>query len=700
MCQSQIESYRENTRMVAQMQSDLARGDPATVEKLGMSKEKAEKYLAVVSAQKKAQNGDYGAMYELVEKELKNNPQATDSGPTAIAAIALLADHQEDARQYVLRMQDDPKNYEKPENAAELALRDLVPPEITRTYWGAVSIAAFYQLTFAREDNALAHNALQLLFTLKNTDLDDAGNHIMQLKSTSAQENRYAQDLRREYANLSDLWVTARLHGRKISARDEAAAREAIEKTESHLDKLSSENASGHKQPGLKVEAVQNALEQNDTLVEFAETWFPQYHHGQKPPFNLKPKTMDLRYVAYVLRRGARIGGFDLGPAQEINREIEKYLALVRRPPAASSGEEQQKNAAIQAQSNQLYRKLWKPFLPMLPSTSVPHIYLALDSTLNLVPFDALRDDSGEYLIQHWNISYLISGRQLAETPMQRQSGTGIEVFADPMDSQNNQQVCTPGTAFASANATQKMTATKSQATRSASLSGKYEELPFARLEAASIARIFPSAEVCMGAAAAEKKLKTIHSPKLLHLATHGYYVDPEPYTGPMDVGHFLNKKAQYRFLRSGLILSEYGKPSAGEDGVLTSLEIALLDLRKTDLVVLSACDSGMGDTTPGDSMGGMRTAFHLAGAKALVSSLWSVNDEAGRQIMAQFYAELAGSSRKDTPAPDRGKTISEALRQAKLSWLTSHKGENSFYWAPFVLEGKDAVLFPHGDSN
>ena len=191
-------------------------------------------------------------------------------------------------------------------------------------------------------------------------------------------------------------------------------------------------------------------------------------------------------------------------------------------------------------------------------------------------------------------------------------------------------------------------------------------------------ARIFGS-KVQSAGEPTEANLKTIHSPRVLRLATHGYYIAPPPITIPIAPGQVLSQRAPFRWSRSGIVLGEFGSRHTHEDGVVTSLEVALLDLRKTDLVVLSACDSGLGDAAPGDSAGGMRNAWQMAGAKSVVSALWTVSDSAGQQMMKTFYKELA-----------LGDTVDVALRRAKACTLKTHP--DPYYWAAFVLDGKDDV--------
>lgn len=131
--------------------------------------------------------------------------------------------------------------------------------------------------------------------------------------------------------------------------------------------------------------------------------------------------------------------------------------------------------------------------------------------------------------------------------------------------------------------------------------------------------------------------------------------------------------------LRSGLVLAGVKKrqSGAGEDGVLTALEVAGLDLWGTKLVVLSACDTGVGDVVDRDGVYGLRRALVLAGAESELMSLWPVSDAATRHLMVAYYRRLQG-----------GVGRAEALRQVQLEALRSVHHKHPFYWASFIPLG------------
>jgi CHAT domain-containing protein len=135
--------------------------------------------------------------------------------------------------------------------------------------------------------------------------------------------------------------------------------------------------------------------------------------------------------------------------------------------------------------------------------------------------------------------------------------------------------------------------------------------------------------------------------------------------------------------LRSGLALAGANlQAAAGDDGILTAMEAAHLNLWGTRLVTLSACDTGIGLVRNGDGVYGLRRSIVLAGAETLVMSLWPVSDGVTREMMTAYYRGLkAGSGRGD------------ALRQVQRSMMTRPGREHPFYWASFIQAGEWANL-------
>jgi CHAT domain-containing protein len=188
-----------------------------------------------------------------------------------------------------------------------------------------------------------------------------------------------------------------------------------------------------------------------------------------------------------------------------------------------------------------------------------------------------------------------------------------------------------------------------------------------------------------MGISANEESFKNLsgQSPELLHIATHGFFLADEKSireTGFMQMINNQNNTYINPLLRSGLLFAGANRAWKNEnvipgieDGILTSEEIAHLNLSKTNLVVLSACETGLGEVQNSEGVFGLQRAFKLAGVKTIIMSLWKVPDEQTYQLMQVFYKNwLAGKSKHEA-----FKIAQKAIRE---------KYPNPYYWAAFVM--------------
>jgi CHAT domain-containing protein len=647
----------------------------------GASKDDCEKMVealkTVASAASKMQKGDFSALYPSMKKKWEESVKNGEpgEGATSMALFSMQVGEISEARKYVMQIENDPKNYEGSNDETLLGIKELRVPDGGRSGAATYSIGALYNLRIKPQDDVLKRNTLQLIFSFKNRDLEDAAKIIDLLKSNHTRSgSEIVSQLVKEYAEISNLWAQASVTCQNIPKDKEEAAVERMRILEDKLHPMNSWKLKEKDKIAPRVADVQKGLKANDALIEFAEVFLPEYHSESKPTFRLLASDLRFHYIAYVLRGDGAISGFDLGLTEETNRELEHYRTLVTsysRDRELKLTTDERKNELLQSRqaAHRLYERLWKPLVPAINTAKNGHVYVSPDANLALLPFDALVDDADRYLVENYHISYLASGRQLVSRGGERGHGTGVDVFANPTFKDIK-------------------LAENSEETDETQCLGKYYlPLPNTQIEADDLCKTFAGqCREFTGDMAKEAELKKINGPQILHLATHGYYLN-----APVSHAQDPTQSAKYRFLRSGLVFGDFDINShKGEDGIATSLELAFLNLDHTDLVVLSACDSGISDTTPGDNLSGMRSAFHVAGARAVVSSLWKLDDETGADTMKSFYRYLSGQTGK-------GYTISEALRQSKLDLIRENKDQgidlHPYYWASFVAEGDDAVI-------
>ncbi len=209
-------------------------------------------------------------------------------------------------------------------------------------------------------------------------------------------------------------------------------------------------------------------------------------------------------------------------------------------------------------------------------------------------------------------------------------------------------------------------------------------KLPGTKTEVEEIAKELTARKwkstVFTGEFASEENLRKVNSPKVLHIATHGYYLKDIESDDKLFLGFDKNTIKNNSLLRSGIILAGAGPATqdstnrnSENDGVLTAGEAGLLNLSNTDLVVLSACQTGLGDEMGTEGVAGLQRSFTIAGAKNILMSLWPVDDFATQYLMTEFYKNYALSGDVES---------SFKLAQTQVR----KKYPQPVYWAAFVL--------------
>ena len=564
--------------------------------------------------------------------------------------------------------------------------------------------------------------------------------------------------------------------------------KDEVEKLEAELSSRSAEFR--NQMRPVTLNAVQAALPADSALVEFALfTPLDPATEESKPP----------RYIAYLLRSQGQPKWADLGDTALIDQVIYDWRKALRDPNRID----------VKRLARIVDEKLMRPIRALLSEMSGDprRLLIAPDGSLNLIPFAALVDEQNRYLIERYAISYLTSGRDLLRLQTTEPSRDAPLVVANPDFGRLTVLAMQGGR-----NSRKKPTGNQPRIV--------YKSLPATRIEALGIKALFPQASVLQQKEAIEAALKHSRGPRILHIASHGFFfsyqssppiVDNTPpsitslitkepssaransYTVQLEAnpeletaletiyqlraqgvnayiikskvkgkgvlfrvcsGDFLTRAEAQKYgadlqekgvadelfvvrykpshgdlmetvpiivhgttkpltsptatsqpitetlsdlrlskftarvkdplLRSGLALAGANQGRSGDDdGLLTALETASLYLSGTKLVVLSACDTGVGEVTKGEGVQGLRRALVLAGSESQVMSLWPVSDEATKDLMIPYYKAL-----------QQGEGRSEGLRQVQLRILRGEmKHRHPFFWAAFIQSGEWANL-------
>jgi CHAT domain-containing protein len=384
----------------------------------------------------------------------------------------------------------------------------------------------------------------------------------------------------------------------------------------------------------VTVEAVQAAIPEDAALLEFA-VYRPFDARAERNAEAFGPP----RYAAYVLRRSEPPVGVDLGDTDSIDHAIGDLRTALRNPNSAD----------IKSRASALYQAVMAPLRGAVGNAT--HLVISPDGALNLVPFEALVDERGGYLIERYETSYVTSGRDLLRMQVAHQTANPPVIVADPFFGAPPNKTATVATYFAPLGAT--------------------------GLEAQAIKQLYANATLMVGVDATKANLQQVKAPEILHIASHGFFLEDSGHPSAAD------SSTGNPLLRSGLVLAGANQMSdRSHDGILTALEASSLDLWGTKLVTLSACDTGVGEIRNGEGVYGLRRAFLLAGAETVVMNLWPVSDYVARDMMVTYYAGLhVGLGR------------GEALRNAKLVMMKRRQRRHPYFWAGVIASGEWANL-------
>jgi CHAT domain-containing protein len=343
-------------------------------------------------------------------------------------------------------------------------------------------------------------------------------------------------------------------------------------------------------------------------------------------------------------------------------------------------------------QSESLYRLIFKPIDSLL--NGVKTIYYVPSGLLYRISFPAIAVNPNERLTDRYNLSCLSSSKKLVTNKQEEQLFTN-----------NRNTIALFGGINYEWNSNQPQRLQKTAGGELLALRGTwlpedktrnetFSYLPGTLEEVKSIDKQCQKHQVKdnlytadLATEAQFKSLSGINSPAIIHLSTHGFFFSDT--TNESRKNHMMNSNEQsYRYskdplLRSGLALAGANRAWSGEEipegmenGILQAKEVSNMDLRNTKLVVLSACETGLGDIKGSEGVFGLQRSFKMAGVDYLLMSLWQVPDEATQKLMTMFYENLFN-----------GQQIREAFKNAQIELRHLKKEyEDPFYWAAWVL--------------
>jgi CHAT domain-containing protein/tetratricopeptide (TPR) repeat protein len=432
-------------------------------------------------------------------------------------------------------------------------------------------------------------------------------------------------------------------------------ALEAVGVLRQHIDVLEASLSRGIPQFAsalrpARLEDMRAHLEPDEQLIDFVE-----YQN---------------RYGAFVLSR-SDLRWADLGPAEPIDLAVRDLFAAANDWSVARARNETRNadSAALTARDSieALSAKLVPAFSIVRQAAGIRRLRIAPDGMLNLVPFAALLDSRGHFLIESFEIGLVGASRDLV-LPESSASVTASSMII---------AVSPGGAPVPSAGAV----------TAAAFRADHLERLRGAEMEGGAVQKWLPRAQLIGEHQATEQRVKDLHRPAVLHIIGHGIVRGNEdcrslPGAAGCELAS-LDPATRVMSLSAVVLEEAYGRGGdSKQDGMLTALELQTLDLQGTLMLVLSQCRMADGIPSSGEGVFGMRRAAAIAGVRTFIAPLWKIDDAAEQKLMDRFYRELSA-----------GKGRAGALREAQLQ-LLRNSGTNGFLeWAPVILSGDPGPL-------
>jgi CHAT domain-containing protein len=419
---------------------------------------------------------------------------------------------------------------------------------------------------------------------------------------------------------------------------------DSLEKALNILERKLSEHSEAFKieqdENNFSWRSIQNHLKDNEAAVEIIRLHHPLYYQTRKISY-----TDSIQYAAVIITKACidnpKVVFLKNGYALE-----NKYLSYY-------------KNSITIKQADAIsYNNYWRPIDSELKGKDI--IYFSSDGVFNLINLSTLQNELGTYLLDKKDIRLVTNLKDILLLDKNKYIHKDAFILGDP-DFQNQDST----KAIESTLNEQRSVEIENL------LRGGVANLPGTKIEIETISKtLFKNGwttEVVQRKSATEAALKNVAGVRLIHLATHGFFIsspDQRTYENPL--------------LRAGLLLagSTNFNISSQDDGILTAYEAMNLNLENTELVVLSACQTGLGMIQNGEGVYGLQRSFIIAGADAMIMSLWKVDDIATSLLMSSFYNEwmITGNKR-------------QAFIQAQK--IVKRAYPDPYYWGAFIYLGE-----------
>ena len=503
------------------------------------------------------------------------------------------------------------------------------------------------------------------LFIYENRQLDYFGtiyDNILEAKGLLLRSTNAIRDAILTSDNDSDKLDFARICQLKqqllIETKD--TVRSALAKEIEGIDKRLTKHVNAYAdfimaQP-IRWENVRDVLSNNDIAIEFYNiplVWGLD---------SIQAMTGEPRYCAVILRKGY------------------KFPHII---PLCKECQLEKLDNADLYETDIVYNLIWKPLEKEL--NGVKNIYFAADRELHKIGIEYAPMEDGKNIGDQYNIHRLSSTRVLAENRSPSKSDNAVLYGGLKYDMEKEDLI-------SESRSGEYHPISASRAFTDENLRYGVKYLPGTLKEVEDISQSFTNPRIITDINGTEESFKSLAGTPIdiIHLATHGFFWSDEDAQKRDYVLFLKNNKSQQSsednaLLRSGLFFSGANVglmgdplPDDVEDGVLTALELSNMNLGNVDMVVMSACESGLGETS-GEGVFGLQRGFKLAGANTLLMSLWKVDDTATQLLMTEFYRNYLS-----------GKSKQESLRLAQQYLRNYSDGEEDYsdpkYWAAFIL--------------